>query len=286
MQDISTTKRMAGQVSGLEQRKQSFTVLLWTMLFLAIVELLCRIAWDPRLINAELMSRIGPTYDYGYVIPGPMCRPFFGKLVCYSRQHAGITRQELTLNPDANYRRIGVVGESHSARSYSFGNKLSRELNQRCKGLQFETMNLSNDGLGSSRIRIRLEELFRYQPDLVLVNPGGSNEYEDERDLRVRTRVKSGVWSVLLESHAVVLGRQILTLFTGSDSLTSSTETAGTEREASRDLDNLRRWERMFGQNLRAMTVRLNDEAIPAILVDRAAYRTEPVEGFGLERRS
>ncbi|MGB5219281.1 MAG: hypothetical protein WBN66_13405 [Smithella sp.] len=59
------------------------------------------------------------------------------------------------------------------------------------KGIKAEVLNLAVPGYGVRRSQIVLEQVLKYQPDLIIKHVNWSNEYEDEREYRRAQEFKS-----------------------------------------------------------------------------------------------
>ncbi|MBT3219325.1 MAG: SGNH/GDSL hydrolase family protein [Proteobacteria bacterium] len=243
----------------------------WVVLFLLCIECLSRVVWDPRLIREDIISGMSPNYDYGFVIDKRICKRLGRKLHCYSDEYLAIEPFAVGATKDETTLRIGVIGGSHSFGKDAYGSQLASLLNENCKGMEWETINFSVGGFGTARIRVMAEEILRYEPSFIIINPEGSNEFEDERAWDARRETKSGVRSVVFKSHAVVLVNKLVRrLFPIGDS-TSETKPTD-ESAASRVAANLWRWEESFTHNNAAMAEMMRREGLPTIFVDRARY--------------
>lgn len=93
--------------------------------------------------------------------------------------------------PKGRYR-IFTVGDSvargrslEQAYPYLLGEML------KAKGYDVESLNLSVPGYGVRRRQVVLDQVLKYEPDLIILHLNHTNEYEDERDWRRAQEAKS-----------------------------------------------------------------------------------------------
>ncbi|MGH9200361.1 MAG: SGNH/GDSL hydrolase family protein, partial [Vicinamibacterales bacterium] len=147
---------------------------------------------------------------------------------------------------------------------------MTRALAARRPGVEWTTVNLSVFGVGSSRMSLILGKALAFQPDLVILAPHGSNEYEDERDLAYVRAVNSGYKGLLFKSRAVVLLKQVFDQHLSFRPDSPPTLEFEEEETASLKPENVARWHAALRENMRNMVQRARDRTVPVLLVGRA----------------
>ncbi len=262
MNDTTPTSTPAGK-----PRRVLPWALAWMLVWLVPLELAARWLWTPEHVDPELWAKIDPTYDYGFEYVRPPCEPDGELYRCRPTQYRKIPEQTFDLSKRADAVRVFTVGGSHAAGQHAYTGVLGQLLGERCPSIHWEAINFAVEGQGSRRALIAATEQARYEPDLVIVDFGGSNEYEDERDAAYREELHAGVGSIILRSHAVVLARKLLMRRLPLATVSS----AGTEREASQDLDNQARWRESMLTNYQALIDDAHAQGVTVVLVGRAS---------------
>lgn len=249
--------------------RRPFRGLAWALLWLLILEVAARLLWTPGWVGR--LAELDPGYDLGFAFTRPLCEPDGpARMTCPPGQYRPIARQSFARVKRPDMLRVFTLGGSHAAGAGAYSGRLLRALRQDCEALRWEGINLAVKGHGSARILLAAQEALRYEPDLLILDFGGTNEYEDERDLAERDRLHAGIWNYLLASHAVVLGRKLLARRFAALRPTART---GDEQLASRDPDNLARWQRSLAANYHALLALARARGIPVVIVGRASLR-------------
>jgi hypothetical protein len=165
--------------------------------------------------------------------------------------------------------RFITLGGSLSYGASSYTPETVKRLQAACPGVEWQGLNFSVRGLGTSRMRVLFEDALRYEPDYLVIDPVGSNEYEDEIQAAYRDELHHGIWALLLRSHAVVLGQK---LFNDKMKLPDPRAPAPIEENetrALRDAATTERWFETHKKNLADMLAMAKDRAIPVILMSR-----------------
>lgn len=162
-----------------------------------------------------------------------------------------------------------MAGGSPARGKNAYTQQLARILAERCPAIEWELINLAAPGDGSRRARLVAEHVLGYDPDLVIVDFGGTNEYEDERDWHYREALHAGVGRVLFVSHAVVLGRKLLAHYVPL-AKAPALDTGATETEMSRDPANLQRWREGLRANDEALLAEVRARGGTPVVVGRA----------------
>jgi lysophospholipase L1-like esterase len=242
--------------------------LVWLLVWLLPLELAARWFWTPDYVEPKLYASMDASFGYGFEYLHPPCEPDGELLRCRPTQYRKIPEQTFDLSKRADAVRVFTVGGSHAAGSNAYTQVLGQQLARRCSGIHWEAINFAVEGQGSRRARIAATEQARYEPDVLIIDFGGSNEYEDERDAAYREGLHEGIWSVVLRSHAVVLARKLLMKKLPVATLASK----GTEREASEDPNNQARWRESMQTNYQAMIDDAHAQGIAVVLVGRASF--------------
>lgn len=251
-------------------RRRRLPGLAWAALWLLGLELAARLLWSPAWVGR--LAELEPGFDLGFAFSRPQCEPDgASRTTCLPTQYRPIVRQSFATIKRRGTLRSFTFGGSHAAGAGAYTSSLIRSLKQDCRALRWEGLNFAVKGHGSARVRVAVNEALQHDPDLLLLDFGGTNEYEDERDQDQRARLHAGIWNYLFASHAVVLGRKLLarrfpalrpTLASGDD-----------EHVASRDPRNLARWQRSLADNYQAVINLARARGIPVIIVGRASLR-------------
>jgi hypothetical protein len=150
------------------------------------------------LIGAELVTRfcfvktMEGRFDYGYHPTAGFYETDDGQVELQRSGGRRFFPQSFPkVRPNGKYR-VMVIGDSVArgkSVEFSYTGQLEKEL--RAQGIQAECFNLALPGFGSRRKDLVLQQVMNYQPDLVILHVGATNEYEDEREWRRRTDFNS-----------------------------------------------------------------------------------------------
>ncbi len=239
-------------------------VVFWLLVF----ELLTRVLWQPAVIGLDLSSRIDASFGYGYDATSSLCSPSGDLMICAPTQYRRFGRQTFSRDKDETTLRFFTVGGSHSAAPGAYPSFAAQALRRECPKIFWEGINLSVRGHGSRRTLLLAKQALLLDPDFLVVDFGGTNEFEDERDLEQYRRLHRGIWRVLLKSHLVALGRKLLTRRFSREF--SSLETTQEEAQANSDPVNQIRWNESLNRNYRTLLHLAGDAGVPVVLVGRA----------------
>lgn len=142
-------------------------------------------------IGAELTIRFGfiktmeGRFDYGYHPTAGFDETDDGQVELLRTGGRRFFPQTFAQKKPAGTYRIMVIGDSVS-RGKSVEESYSGQIQAllREQGIQAESINFSLPGYGARRKNVVLKQALKYQPDLVILHIGTSNEYEDEREWR------------------------------------------------------------------------------------------------------
>ncbi|MBK9758115.1 MAG: SGNH/GDSL hydrolase family protein [Nannocystis sp.] len=256
--------------SSTTKRPRRPWALAWTLVWLIGVEAAARLLWTPAQVGPELYARVEPSFDYGFDFTRPQCEPDDeAKITCWPTQYRPIFKQSFDRIKRPNTIRAFTFGGSHAAGAGGYTGALVRLLRRTCGARRWEGINLAVKGQGSTRALVALKDALRHEPDLVILDFGGTNEYEDERDLNRRAQLHTSIWKFVLTSRAVVIGRKLLALH--FELMRVPRMTGEGEQVASRNPENLARWERSLADNFREMIALTHGRGIPVVIVGRAS---------------
>lgn len=251
-------------------RRRRPWALVWMVAWLLALELAARTLWTPTIVGVRQYAVIDPTYGYGYEFVRPACEPTRADTItCWPTEYRRIPLQTFAAVKDPDTVRIFTVGGSHAAGERSYTTVLRERLAHRCPAVRWQAINLAVVAQGSRRALLAAEQAERHEPDILILDFGGSNEYEDERDLEYREQLHTGIWRHLLRSRAIVVGRKLLSRrfpFTKPTPITGEDETVASENP-----DNLARWRAGLEANYRTLIARARSQGIEVVVVSRAS---------------
>lgn len=244
--------------------------LAWMLVWLLALEGAARTLWAPAVVGTSRYASLDPSFSYGFEFVRPPCEPSGDDTItCYPTQYRKIPKQSFDATKRADAVRMFTLGGSHAAGEHSYTRELGQRLAHRCPAVHWEPINLAVVGQGSRRALLASEQAERHQPDVLILDFGGSNEYEDERDWSYREQLHEGIWRYLLRSHAIVLGRKLLSkrfAFTSTTPVVDNDETA-----ESKKIENLERWRATLASNYRTLIDRARGQGIEVVVVSRAS---------------
>lgn len=252
-------------------------------LFVAM-ELAALALWRPSVVGAGLYGRYSPGYDYGYAENDPQLFREGESFRFYPTEYVNMHAFTIAAQKPENGIRIFTLGgsvprASGLAPSDSYSKKLEAILNERHPDRHWEVFNLSADGFGTERMLRTLAAMMRFEPDLLVVHPHGTNEFEDEQDARYREELHAGLNGWLLRSRAIVLLKKLEAEHLARKQ--ASLPPADAEALAERDPANVARWMKNMERNLEGLACMAETAAVPAIYVGRAE---RDADGFRNER--
>lgn len=254
--------------------------MVWALLLLVAAELLVRWGYDPRHINPEFYGANFPDHRYAFERARPRCWHAPGVIECYGDQYQPIPRQSLVDPKPADTTRVIVVGTSPSYGETAYPTQLGEPLG-RAIGRNVEVLNLAVRGHGTTRMLEQLDEALGLDPDVIVIHPHGTNEYEDERDAAHVAALHEGVPGLIRRSeYATVLqklaasrlygrARGIVDLRQAAKDDTDDTETANTEAAAGEIPTNVARWQAKIAANTKMMVERARSSGATVVLVGR-----------------
>ncbi|MBU4053289.1 MAG: SGNH/GDSL hydrolase family protein [Proteobacteria bacterium] len=235
-----------------------------------LLELAARMLWTPAFVGEKTYSRFEPNYRYGYSEQMPLFFESIGnQLVCMQTQYTQFHRQTLSKTKAKNEIRIFTLGGSVSRGSLetSYSGRLEKMLRLAAPQYEWHIINLSCGGYGTSRMRVLMKKTLAYEPDLFILHPHGSNEYEDERDFNYQEKLHAGMNRLFFSSHFLVLSKKKYDEL-NSNALPQSD--AESELKASAVPENVARWNATMDKNLQAMMDVAKSRHAGVVLVGRA----------------
>jgi len=245
----------------------------WMVIIFLLLEASTRILWKPNIIY-ELepipleYRRLEPSYNYGYTQ-----RPLFyekdNKLVLYPTEYLWTYLQRMNKIKEDNEFRIFVIGSSVAVgpKRDNYSHFLKKFLPAINHEREWQVINISFQGFGTSRLLIALKKTLKYEPDLLILHPGGTNEYEDEKDLLNKRTTHFGFNTIIYRSNFIVILKKIFTKYAPDTVLSINIES---EHEAYQKEENLRRWRVSLDNNLSEMVKIAKKSNVPVILVGAA----------------
>lgn len=248
----------------------------WTVVWLVLLEAATRALWQPSVVGADAYGKTSASFGYGYDSLRPLCERQGAELVCVPTQYRPIPAlQRLSADKDPSAIRIVTLGGSHGAgnRTPAYTHYALERLRTRCPARSWEAANFAVPGFGSARVRRVGEEALELEPDVLVIDFDGSNEYEDRRDLEYREQLHRGIWGILFRSQLVVLGRKYLSAeYTTPSTLERAPR--GREAELLRDAEIRDGWNEGLTRNYEALIERAHARGTEVVFV-----------GLGLRRR-
>jgi hypothetical protein len=249
--------------------------LVWTLGLLVSCELLTRWGYDPQHVDPVFFGANYPDHHYAFRRARPRCWRSSGLIDCYGDEYQQIPHQILQDPKPEGGLRIIVVGTSPSHGDAAYPTKLVEPLTARL-GRDVEVLNLSVRGHGTTRMLEQVDEALTLDPDIIVLHPHGTNEFEDERDAAYAAQLHEGVLGLIRKSEFAtvvqkVAASQVYARARGVVDLRGSPlGTPGTETEAGKNVDNVARWRAQIEANTRSMITRSGAAGLPVLLIGRA----------------
>jgi GDSL-like Lipase/Acylhydrolase family len=247
---------------------------LLTPSFVLVAVVLIAIECATRLWMTDIFSG---RFDYGYHPTAGFIEHDDGTVELRRTGGRHFYAQQFAAAKPAGTLRIITIGDSIARgtvleQSYPWllGEDLRRD------GWQVESLNLSVPGYGARRKLIVLRQALHYQPDLVILHLGLSNEFEDERD--AARAVDAADWHprnwlmksyLLRRLHEYKSEFMFLRWLPGEIRAQTELSDAIDEQMADRDPVRQRAWQQSFEQATAEALALLDRQSIPLILVPR-----------------
>ena len=246
------------------------TALICCIVLFLLAELAVSLLWKPAIIGQRLYQRFDTSYNYAYSPDTPKLFLEGDIWKYYPTQYVNIHPFVLRKEKAANEFRIFTLGGSVSRGkpriNYSF--MLGNLLNQKHNPTEWKVVNLSADGIGSTRMYRFMKNIVSYKPDALIIHVHGTNEYEDERDFQYRGQVNSGMNNILYQSKFLVVLKKIYSRLVGGIKVVSVQ--SDDEVTASKNPKNVTRWDKLIERNIakiHALAIKLK---IPVVYIGRA----------------
>ena len=260
---------------------------LFAVALFLVGEMALAIAWRPGVVGEERYARHALSYDYAGSPGFPRLFKEGDYLRYYPTEYADMQAFRIRQIKSANEIRVFILGASvtraadvPSGRAYP--EQLQLILSERHPEFEWQVVNLAAAGFGTSRMLNVMFTMIQYQPDLVIVHPHGTNEYEDERDARYRAELHSGLNGLFLSSRLVVLLKKLQAEeFQLED---GGRAPANAEQLAGQDPANQARWMTTMVENLRQFRCISEERGLPMVYLGRAERDGELYRGETVER--
>ncbi|MCX6857288.1 MAG: SGNH/GDSL hydrolase family protein [Verrucomicrobia bacterium] len=181
--------------------------------------------------------------------------------------------------PEGAYR-VMVIGDSvarGTSVQESYAGYLQKEL--QAQGIKAECLNLGLPGFGARRKDLVVQQVLNYQPNLVILHVGTSNEYEDEREWGKKENFKSAHpknWLMhslaMRQAYAIKSEKINDQLLPQTVRAIGSAQDAMTEGIASQDPENQKLWKQLVTTTTKQSVKRLQDAGIPTLVVTQVNY--------------
>lgn len=195
--------------------------------------------------------------------------------------------QNYAVQKEISTYRIIVIGDSIArgpSLESSYAKLLETQLGK-TTAHRLEFWNLSIPGYGAERKKIVLQDVLRYQPDMILIHSGISNEFEDERDKKLSNQykgwhpqywpMKSYLLRWLDELQQQRIKPKLLSPEIRSQTMLSDTED---ENMAAKNPDNVARWRKSFVHHTQETLNLLIDEKIPYFFIPRIVLSADKTQ--------
>jgi hypothetical protein len=237
----------------------------------AISEILTTLVFTPCFVPAGLYQLLNPAkLSYGFDKGASVFYQCGSKTLFIGAERNSIHVYE-TLKSTQDIRIFtlgGSVSLEPTGDNYSI--YLETMLRRQAKPNEtYHVINTSTNGYGTTRMLVLMEQILEtnQKPDLVIIHPHGSNEYEDEVQSAYYNEMKNKWYNqVLFKSKFFLIMKEINQLIM-PDILT--TQTADAEMEAEQDPERALKWRRIFRANLGKMCHLANTANVPIIVVLR-----------------
>ncbi len=239
-------------------------------------------------IEFGIRQWMGSTFDgrfqYGY-LPGDGVVVQGGVVSIVHTGGRKFWAQQFALAKPAGTLRLVTVGDSISRGGdlqeswpWQLGEQLRRQ------GLQVESINLSLPGFGSRRKLLLVQEALAFSPDLLIMQLGQSNEFEDERDW-ARARDFDG-WhprnwpmkSWLVRRLYEFKHENLFVKWLPADvRARTAVNDAADETLANQDPARVAAWRDSFARNTTEALTLARARGVPVLLVPRVVLRRQQV---------
>jgi len=260
---------------------------LFTRSFLLFVAILLMAELAARFVFVRAMEG---RFDYGYHPTAGFVEKSDGEVELHRSGGRRFFPQTFQKTRPEGVYRVMVIGDSVSrgkSVEQSYTGFLEKELQAR--GIQAECLNLSLPGFGARRKDLVIQQAEKYQPNLIILHVGTSNEYEDEREWQRRDDFNSPHPKNWL-MHSMVL-RQFYEMKTEklywqwlprAVRSQAGVFDVNEELRASTDENTLREWKARVKQVTAQALERLHKAGIPTLLVLQASNTRQKTADGGV----
>ena len=244
--------------------------------FLIIAELGTRLLFTPCIISVGIFERLNPAQlSYGFDEQKQIFHNCGEDTLFIGADPETIRRYGTSRSP--NDMRLFILGGSVSLEPPNNNYSIQLEQALQRQGdptYSYEVINTSAYGYGSSRMLVLLKQILRAEqkPNLIILHPHGSNEFEDEVQLSYFQDIQQ-VWynRTLSQSQFFSVMKQLNQWVTPQ---AFAAQTSDAEKDAETDPVRVANWQKMLNENLTEICKLANQENIPVILLLRAINPT------------
>lgn len=259
------------------------TAMIWCIVLFLFAELSVSLFWKPSVIGQRLYQRFDTSYNYAYSPDTPklFLEGDFWKYyqTQYVNIHPFVLREEKAANEFRIFTLGGSVSRGKLSVNYSF--MLGNLLNQNHNLTEWKVVNLSADGIGSTRMYRFMKNIVQYKPDALIIHVHGTNEYEDERDFQYRGQVNSNMNNILFQSKFLVVLKKIYSRLVGGIKVVAVQ--SDDEVTAGKNPDNVARWDKLIEKNIAKIHALAMKFEMPVVYIGRAERDGEGA-GFSNDR--
>jgi hypothetical protein len=265
--------------------------LAWTLALLLACELLVRARYDPLHVDPEFYAANFPDHGYAFTRARPRCWRSPGQIDCYGDEYQPIPHQTVADPKPPGTLRIIVIGTSPAFGPKSYPALLAEPLAERL-GRAVEVLNFSARGRGTTRMLEQHAEALTLDPDLIILHPHGTNEYEDEREGAYARGLLEGVAGVVRRSEYATLLQKLAAsqVYAKASKVVDLRRSAKQQAEADAEADpgrdfeaeagrnplNRRRWRATLEANVEAMVASSRAAGLGVVLIGRAQRPGSP----------
>jgi hypothetical protein len=274
-------------ISSFRSFRRVPTAALFAVLLFVVVEFAIAMIWRPDVIGIRRYSTLSLSYDYGYASDIPRLFREGASLHYHPTEYVDMRPFAIDERKPAREIRIFTFGTSVTRAGglplgTAYPELLELMLNERHSEYDWHVVNLAAAGIGTTRIMNVLLNMVPYDPDVIIVHPHGSNEYEDERDARLREQLYSGLNGLFLRSRLVVYLKKFEAERFGSQD--DQGEPGNAEHLAGLDPENTERWMATMEANMRRIDGVTRELELPSIYIGRAERDAELFSDERIER--
>ena len=250
---------------------------LFTLCFISVTVALITLELVIRIFFAENMSG---RFEYGYHPTAGFIEENDGTVNLVRAGGRRFRPQSFQMPKPKGTFRVFVVGDS-VPRGPSLEGAYAEQLEELLKKeeVQAEVLNLGIAGNGIRRSRIIMDQVFQYEPDLILFHLNYSNEYEDEREWRRAQDFKSwhpSHWLTksLLVARLFELKTEKIYWFWLPEKIRQAGESRDQDQEtlALNDAELRKIWDKRLVENTADLKKRAHEKKMPVLIIVQSTF--------------